>query len=97
MSDGQVQINHAHIEEQAGKLSALKLELENTLHICSNQIQNLHDSGAFTGLSGSSFTATFDEWHQSAQKTVALMEEFGQHLGKTSKAFAEVDQAFSTR
>jgi len=97
MADGQVQINHADIEAQAAKLSALKVELANTLHTCSQQIQNLHDSGAFTGLSGSTFTATFAEWHQSAQKTVALMDEFGHHLTKTSQAFAEVDQAFSVK
>jgi WXG100 family type VII secretion target len=97
MSDAQVQINHADIETQAKKLSMLKHELETTLQSCDNQIKNLHDSGAFTGLSGSSFTATFNEWHLSAQKTIALMHDFGLHLGKTSAAFAEVDQAFSVK
>jgi WXG100 family type VII secretion target len=97
MSDAQVQINHADIETQAKKLSALKLELETTLRNCDNQIKNLHESGAFTGLSGASFTATFDQWHLSAQTTIGLMEDFGLHLGKTSAAFAEVDQAFSVK
>ena len=97
MSDGQVQINHADIEAQAKHLSTLKNQLESTLRDCDNQINNLHDSGAFTGLSGASFTQTFNEWHLSAQKTIALMESFGLHLGKTSAAFAEVDQAFSVK
>jgi WXG100 family type VII secretion target len=97
MSDGQVQINHADIEAQAKHLSTLKTQLESTLRDCDNQIKNLHDSGAFTGLSGASFTETFNEWHLSAQKTIALMESFGHHLSKTSAAFAQVDQAFSVK
>jgi WXG100 family type VII secretion target len=97
MSDAQVQINHADIEAQAKQLGNLKNELETTLQNCDNQIKNLHDSGAFTGLSGASFTETFNEWHLSAQKTIALMDDFGQHLTKTSVAFGEVDQAFSVK
>lgn len=97
MSDGQVQINHADIEAQAKQLGTLKGQLESTLLNCDNQIKNLHESGAFTGLSGASFTETFNEWHLSAQKTIALMENFGLHLGKTSAAFAEVDQAFAIK
>jgi WXG100 family type VII secretion target len=97
MSDGQVQINHADILAQSNQLKTLKAELETTLNNCSNQIRNLHDSGAFTGLSGASFTETYNEWHLSATKTIALMENFGEHLGKTSAAFAEVDQAFSIK
>jgi WXG100 family type VII secretion target len=97
MSDGQVQINHADIEAQAKQLSNLKNQLESTLNDCSNQIRNLHESGAFTGLSGASFTEAFSKWHLSAQQTIALMDDFGLHLGKTSAAFAEVDQAFSVK
>jgi len=97
MSDAQVQINHADIEAQAKQLSTLKEELRSTLQSCDNQIKNLHDSGAFTGLSGATFTETFNEWHLSAQKTIGLMEDFGLHLTNTSAAFAEVDQAFSVK
>jgi WXG100 family type VII secretion target len=97
MSDAQVQINHADIETQANKLNALKEELESTLRNCESQIQNLHSSGAFTGLSGASFTETFQRWHVSAQETIGIMADFGLHLGKTSAAFAEVDQAFSVK
>ena len=94
MADGQVQINHGDILTQSSKLTALKVELETTLNNCNAQIQNLHDSGAFTGLSGTAFTATYQDWHVSAQKTVALMDEFGRHLTKTSEAFGQVDEAF---
>ena len=97
MLDGQVQINHADIEAQAKQLSTLKNQLESTLRDCDNQIKALHDSGAFTGRSGASFTETFNEWHLSAQKTIALLHDFGLHLGKTSAAFAEVDQQFSVK
>jgi len=97
MANGQVQINHADIEAQGKQLSSLKNELEATLQNCDNQIKNLHDSGAFTGLSGASFTETFNKWHASAQQTISLMEDFGRHLGSTSAAFAEVDQAFSVK
>jgi len=97
MANGQVQINHADIEAQSAKLSALRNELVSTLNNCNSQIKNLHESGAFTGLSGASFTATFDKWNVSAQETVGLMEDFSRHLTKTSAAFAEVDQAFSVK
>ena len=90
----QVQINHEDIMVQSNKLKALKLELEGTLKNCSDQINNLRDSGAFTGKAGQSFNETYQEWHVSATETVGLMAKFGLHLEKTSQAFGHTDEEF---
>jgi WXG100 family type VII secretion target len=94
MPDAQVQINHADILTQSSKLIQLKSELTSTLAACDAAIRNLHDSGAFTGVAGANFKESFNEWHRSAAQTVSLMDGFGQHLKKTSQAFADVDQSF---
>lgn len=96
-ADGSVKINHGDIEAQGKHLANLKNELERVLQNCHGQIQQLHDSGAFQGLAGRSFTDAFTEYHTSAQKTISLLEAFGHHLGKTSQAFQEVDQAYSVK
>jgi WXG100 family type VII secretion target len=93
----QVQINHDEIMTQAGKLTTLKGELTTTLDHCNTQIKSLLESGFFTGKSGTAFQTTYTEWHVSAQKTVALMEQFGLHLQKTSAAFGSTDDEFQIK
>jgi WXG100 family type VII secretion target len=93
----QLQINHHEIMTQAGKLTTLKGELTTTLENCNTQIKSLLESGFFTGKSGTSFQATYTEWHVSAQRTVALMEQFGLHLKKTSDAFGSTDNEFQIK
>jgi len=92
-----VKINHGDIEQQATTLAAMKNELEENFKRAQAQVVSLNESGAFQGLSGSSFTEEYAKWTTSITTTLQLMEQFGQHLGKTSKAFAEVDAAFSLK
>lgn len=95
--DGSISVVSGDIETQAKNLGDLKNELERTLNSCSAQIRSLEESGAFTGGAGSSFQGKFQEWNTSALKTVGILEEFGQYLGKASAAFQEVDQAYSLK
>lgn len=95
--DGSISVVHGDIETQAKNLADLKNELELTLNSCAAQIRSLQESGGFQGLAGASFQTKYDEWNTSALKTVGILEEFGQYLGKTSAAFQEVDQAYSLK
>lgn len=95
--DGSISVVSGDIEVQAKNLADLKNETELALNSASQQIKNLQESGAFTGLSGESFQTKYDEWHLSATKTVGLLEEFGTYLTKTSGAFQEVDQAYTLK
>lgn len=96
--DGSISVSHGDIEAQAKNLADLKNEVELALNSCKQQIESLRDSGAFkTQNAGESFQTTFTEWHTSAQKTVALLADFGTHLSKTSAAFAEVDAAYTLK
>lgn len=97
MSGNEIKVNHGSVEEQGRALATRKNEVEAALNAANAQIQELHSSGAFVGLAGDSFNTTFTEWHTSATKVIALLEDFGMHLGKTSKAFEEVDSAFSLK
>lgn len=92
-----VKINHGDIAQQSAALAAMKNELEENFKRAQAQVISLNESGAFQGLSGSSFTEEYAKWTTSITTTLQLMEQFGQHLGKTSKAFAEVDAAFSLK
>lgn len=75
----------------------MKNELEADFQRAKAQVQELESSGAFKGLSGSSFQEKYAEWDKSITTTLQLMAEFGTHLGKTSSAFAEIDSAFSLK
>jgi len=92
-----VKINHRDIEQQSAALAAMKNELEENFKRAQAQVVSLNESGAFQGLSGSSFTEEYGKWTASITTTLQLMEQFGAHLAKTSKAFAEVDAAFSLK
>lgn len=95
--DGSISVVHGDIETQAKNLADLKNETELALNSASQQIKSLQESGAFKGLAGASFQTKYDEWNAAALKTVAILEEFGSYLGKTSAAFQEVDQAYSLK
>ena len=95
--DGSISVASGDIETQAKNLGDLKNETELALNLTAKQIKSLQESGAFTGMSGESFQLKFDEWHTSASKTVALLEEFGGYLTKASGAFQEVDQAYTLK
>lgn len=95
--DGTISVSHGDIEGQAKNLADLKNETELALNACSAQIKSLYESGGFKGLAGESFQTKYDEWHVAAGKTVAILEEFGTYLKKTSAAFSEVDSAYSLK
>jgi len=95
--DGSISIDHGSIEAQARNLGDLKNELENAVQTTSGQIQALYESGAFKGLSGSSFQEIFARWNKEGQDLFAVIDEFVTYLGKASSAFSEVDQAFTIK
>lgn len=95
--DGSISVSHGDIETQAKNLGDLKNETELALNATSTQIKSLQESGAFKGLAGDAFQVKFDEWYASAGKTIALLEEFGTYLTKTSGAFQEVDQSYTLK
>lgn len=95
--DGSISIDHGSIEAQARNLGDLKNELENAVQSTTGQIQSLYDSGAFKGLSGSSFQEIFTRWNKESGDLFAVIDEFVTYLGKASSAFSEVDQAFTIK
>lgn len=97
MSGPDIQVSHGTVEEQGTALARMKNELEADFTRALSQVKSLEESGAFKGLSGSSFQTMYQDWNTSITKTLQLMEEFGTHLGKTSKAFADIDQAYSLK
>lgn len=92
-----IAVNHGTIEQQGTALAKMKNELEGDFDRALKQVQALHESGAFKGSAGATFQTKYDEWHKSITTTLRLMEEFGAHLGKASKAFADVDSSFSLK
>lgn len=95
--DGSISISHGDIETQSKNLADLKNELERLLQFTMTQIQQLQDGGAFQGLAGASFNQLYTDYNTSSLKTVAILEDFGNHLSKTSQAFAEVDSAYTLK
>ena len=95
--DGSISIDHGSIEAQARNLGDLKNELENAVQTTTGQIQSLYDSGAFQGLSGTSFQEIFSRWNKESADLFAVIDEFVTYLGKASSAFSEVDQAFTIK
>lgn len=92
---GDIQVSHGSVEEQGRALANMKNELEENFKRAKQQVNELESSGAFVGLSGGSFQTKYNEWDQSITRTLQLMSDFGDHLGKTSKAFEEIDKAYS--
>ena len=97
MPQGDIQVSHGSIEDQGAALARMKNELEENFTRAKAQVMELESSGAFKGLAGASFQDKYAEWNTSITTTLQLMEQFGAHLGKTSKAFAEIDQAYSLK
>ena len=71
--DGSISIDHGSIEAQARNLGDLKNELENAVQTTTGQIQSLYESGAFKGLSGSSFHEIFTRWNKEAGDLFAVI------------------------
>ncbi len=94
---GGVHVDHEALTAQAGQLTTSHGELVGIISRIRAQIAELTSSGFVTDSASGSFAEASERWSNAATTCVDELTVMKDYLGRTSEAFAQVDQSATVK
>lgn len=90
-------VSYADIQAEAGKLDAMKEQIQSDLTTAQTNIQNLTSGGFVTDQASAKFAQTYEQFTTGAKLTIDAMSDLATMLRQTAQALQDTDTQLASQ